>query len=314
MINAETILSGLMGVCVGDALGVPVEFTSRQERMISPVTTMMGYGTYNQPPGTWSDDSSLTLCLAASLCHGYCVDDIAKSFLLWYTENYWTPHGQVFDIGHATQAAINKFAQGVPALAAGGTSERSNGNGSLMRILPMAFLYETVSFTELITQVHQVSAITHGHLRSQMACGIYISIAVELLQGANLLTAYHQGINNIEKVYSHDKYATEIHHFQRVLTGEIAELPIESIYSSGYVIHTLEAALWCILHSTSYSTAVLKAVNLGEDTDTTGAVVGGLAGIYYGLDDIPHTWIEQIARRQDIINLAANLAMKICNG
>ena len=313
MINSQTILSGLMGVCIGDALGVPVEFAGRKQLILSPVTTMIGYGTYHQPPGTWSDDSSLTLCLAASLCNGYSVEDIAKSFLLWYTENYWTAHGELFDIGNATAAAIRRLAQGVPPLDAGGNSEHSNGNGSLMRILPMAFLYETVTFTQLIEQVHQVSAITHGHLRSQMACGIYISIAVELLQGASLFTAYHQGINNIQKIYSHDKYLSEIHHFQRVFSGEIAQLPIEEIYSSGYVIHTLEASLWCLLNSDCYSAAVLKAVNLGEDTDTTGAVVGGLAGIYYGLDHIPQTWIEQIARNQDIIALADLLAEKINN-
>jgi ADP-ribosyl-[dinitrogen reductase] hydrolase len=309
MITSHTILSGLMGVCVGDALGVPVEFTSRQERIISPVTTMVGYGTYNQPPGTWSDDSSLTFCLAESLCNGYCVDDIAKSFVLWYTESYWTAHGQVFDIGNATRQAIYKFSQGTPALTAGGTSENSNGNGSLMRILPMAFLHETVTFCELIDQVHQVSAITHGHLRSQMACGIYISIAVELLKGANLFTAYHQGINNIQKIYSHHKYLSEINNFQRVLNGDIKQLPIEAINSSGYVVDTLEAALWCILNSSSYSEAVLKAVNLGEDTDTTGAVTGGLAGIYYGVDHIPIHWIEQIARKQDIVNLANRLSV-----
>jgi ADP-ribosylglycohydrolase len=108
------VLSGLMGLCVGDALGVPVEFTSRAERIKSPVTKMLGYGTWNQPPGTWSDESSLMLCLAASLCNGYSVDDIGQSFWRWYRENYWTAHGNVFDIGNTTYQAIIKLEKGIP--------------------------------------------------------------------------------------------------------------------------------------------------------------------------------------------------------
>ena len=166
-------LSGLMGVCVSDALGVPVEFSSRAERITSPVTKMLGYGTWNQPPGTWSDDSSLMLCLAESLCSGYAVNDIAKLFRRWYRENYWTAHGNVFDIGNTTYQAIISLEKGIPPLLAGGTGENSNGNGSLMRILPMAYLHEILTFPDLIAKVHEVSCITHAHLRSQMACGIY---------------------------------------------------------------------------------------------------------------------------------------------
>ncbi|MTJ10271.1 MULTISPECIES: ADP-ribosylglycohydrolase family protein [unclassified Anabaena] len=308
MSTATKVLSGLMGVCVGDALGVPVEFTSRAERMKSPVTTMLGYGTWNQPPGTWSDDSSLMFCLAASLCSGYSLDDIATSFCSWYRENYWTAHGNVFDIGNTTYQAIINLEKGILPLEAGGRSEKSNGNGSLMRILPMAYLHETLSFPELINRVHQVSCITHGHLRSQMACGIYISMAIELLKGADLLTAYLQGVEQIQKIYNDSEYFEEKSHFQRVFSGKIAELPIEEINSGGYVIDTLEASIWCLLNSSSYAESVLKAVNLGGDTDTTAAVTGGLAGIYYGVENIPPEWVEQIARKQDIIDLASRFA------
>jgi ADP-ribosyl-[dinitrogen reductase] hydrolase len=304
MTTTTKILSGLMGVCVGDALGVPVEFSSRTERIKSPVTKMLGYGTWNQPPGTWSDDSSLMLCLADSLCSGYGVDDIAQSFCRWYRENHWTAHGEVFDIGNTTYQAIIRLERGIPPLQAGGTNENSNGNGSLMRILPMAYLYETLTFSDLLTKVHEVSCITHGHLRSQMACGIYISIAVELLKGADLQTAYLQGVEKIQEIYTDSQYIQEKPHFQRVFSGEISQLPTEKINSGGYVVDTLEASIWCLLNSSSYAESVLKAVNLGEDTDTTAAVTGGLAGIYYGVENIPPEWVEQIARKQDIIDLA----------
>jgi ADP-ribosylglycohydrolase len=177
-------LSGLMGLCVGDALGVSVEFTSRAERIKSPVKSMLGYGTWDVPQGTWSDDSSLTFCLAECLCSGFSLDAIANSFWRWYNEGYWTPHTEVFDIGNTTFLAILDWKQGTPPLQAGGKSENSNGNGSLMRILPIAYYHKSLTFSELIERSHQVSCITHAHLRSQIACGIYISVAVSLLEGA----------------------------------------------------------------------------------------------------------------------------------
>ncbi|MGJ5632215.1 ADP-ribosylglycohydrolase family protein [Nostoc sp. CALU 1950] len=311
MLTAAKTLSGLMGLCVGDALGVPVEFTSRAERVKSPVTTMLGYGTWNQPPGTWSDDSSLSFCLAECLCRGYSLDAIANSFWRWYKEAYWTPRGDVFDIGQTTHTAIMRLKQGVVPHQAGGKVENSNGNGSLMRILPMAYCHRNLTLGELLARVHDVSAITHAHARSQMACGIYISIAVALLEGADLQTAYLQGLQDIQTIYSVREFLLEKPHFGRVFSGEIAKVPVEEINSGGYVIDTLESSLWCLLNSSSYSEAVLKAVNLGGDTDTTAAVTGGLAGIYYGVENIPKQWMNQIARRQDIIYLAERFARAV---
>ncbi|BCL38153.1 ADP-ribosylglycohydrolase family protein [Nostoc sp. MS1] len=308
MLTAPKTLSGLIGLCVGDALGVPVESTSRAELAKSPVTKMLGYGRWNQPPGTWSDDSSLTFCLAESLCRGYSLDAIAHSFRRWYKHAYWTPRGELFGLGESTHAVIMRLKQGISPLHAGGISEMSNGNGSLMRILPMAFCYKDLTFAELIWRVHEVSAITHAHRRAKMACGIYISIAVEILKGADLPTAYVQGLENIQKIYSAEEYLREQPHFHRVFSREIAQLLEAQINSGGYVIDTLEASLWCLLNSSSYSEAVLKAVNLGGHTDTTAAVTGGLAGIYYGIECIPQQWVKQIARKQDIVNLANRFA------
>ncbi|MEH2281298.1 MAG: ADP-ribosylglycohydrolase family protein [Nostoc sp.] len=311
MLTAAKTLSGLMGLCVGDALGVPVEFTSRAERVKSPVTTMLGYGTWNQPPGTWSDDSSLSFCLAECLCRGYSLDAIANSFWRWYKEAYWTPRGDVFDIGQTTHTAIMRLKQGVVPHQAGGKVENSNGNGSLMRILPMAYCHRSLTLGELLARVHDVSAITHAHARSQMACGIYISIAVALLEGADLQTAYLQALQDIQTIYSVREFLLEKPHFGRIFSGEIAKVPVEEINSGGYVIDTLESSLWCLLNSSSYSEAVLKAVNLGGDSDTTAAVTGGLAGIYYGVENIPQKWMNQIARRQDIIYLAERFARAV---
>ncbi|QNH55863.1 ADP-ribosylglycohydrolase family protein [Limnospira indica] len=302
------VLSGLMGVCVGDALGVPVEFNSRSDCQEKPITTMVGYGTYHQPAGTWSDDSSLTFCLAESLCNGYNLHEIAKAFCKWIYEGYWTPYGNAFDIGGTTYRAISRLREGVEPIAAGGTDIRDNGNGSLMRILPLAYGYKSLEFPELIKRVHDCSRLTHGHPRSQMACGIYISIAVCLLQGMDIKTAYIEGLKAVEAIYTKPPFKSELPEFKRVWTGEIKSLPENAIASDGYVVHTLEASLWCLLKTSSYAEAVLTAVNLGSDTDTTGAVTGGLAGIYYGFEQIPSEWVKAIARREDIIDLANRLA------
>ena len=300
---------------MGDALGVPVEFTSRKDLQREPVKTMRGYGIHDRPPGTWSDDSSLTFCLAEALTQELLTDKLYKTladyFCRWEREAYWTAHNDVFDIGNTTVTAIFHLNRGIPPIEAGGTTESSNGNGSLMRILPMAFCKELVDFPELIQRVHKVSCLTHAHPRSQIACGIYISVAVFLLQGENPIAAYQKGIEQIKDIYRKQPYDSEMHHFQRVIEGNLASFTRDSINSSGYVVHTLEAALWCLLNSENYPDAVLTAVNLGEDTDTTAAVTGGLAGIYYGMEQIPQEWIEQIARKDDIIDLASRLERTI---
>jgi ADP-ribosyl-[dinitrogen reductase] hydrolase len=159
----------------------------------------------------------------------------------------------------------------------------------------------------LLDRVHQISSITHAHPRSQMACGIYISIAIALLEGNDPQIAYRKGLDRIEPIHQKYPYNQERSHFDRVFSREIYRLPIEDINSEGYVIDTLEASLWCLLNSSSYPEAVLKAVNLGEDTDTSAAVTGGLASIYYGIESIPNDWMNAIARQEDIIALANRL-------
>ncbi|WP_306783611.1 O-acetyl-ADP-ribose deacetylase [Flavobacterium poyangense] len=165
------IKSGLFGIAVGDALGVPVEFESRDYLKENPVSEMMGYGTHSQPIGTWSDDSSLAFCLAESLCKGYDLSDIAKNFVKWYGGELWTPHGKVFDIGIATRSAIHNIGRGHSPELCGGFEEKDNGNGSLMRILPLVFYLQKENDIEVIyKKVKEVSSITHAHFRSVFAC------------------------------------------------------------------------------------------------------------------------------------------------
>jgi len=309
---SEQIKSALLGVAVGDALGVPVEFQSRQTISKNPVTDMNGYGTYNLPAGTWSDDSSLTFCLAEALTQDFDLNIIGQNFVKWAHENYWTAHGHVFDIGNVTSQAISRLAKGEKPELAGGFDETDNGNGSLMRMIPLLFYLHNKPIKERYDITKKVSSITHGHVRSIIACFYYLEFAKQILAGKDKFEIYgnlQTEIPNHLESLAIDP--TEITKFDRLLNGDIAKLEEDKIQSSGYVLHTLEASIWCLLTTDNYKDAVLKAVNLGRDTDTTGAVTGGLAGILYGLDGIPKKWLLQIAKYDDIENLAERLNEKI---
>lgn len=311
---SDKIKSVLFGVAVGDALGVPVEFNSRQAIRKNPVTEMIGYGTYNLPPGTFSDDSSLTFCLAEALTNDFDLKVIGQNFVKWYYNNYWTPRGNVVDIGIATRQAIDRLAKGERADLAGGFDVSSNGNGSLMRISSLLFYLLDKPINERYEITKQVSSITHGHIRSVIACFYYLEFARQLFAQNDKFEIYKNLQTEItDHLTSLSINPAEVALFERLLTQNIHELKEENIFSSGYVLHTLEASIWCLLTTDNYKDAVLKAVNLGEDTDTTGAVTGGLAGLLYGIDNIPSNWIGQIARHDDIEDLAERLSDKLAN-
>lgn len=317
----NSIRAGIFGVCVGDALGVPVEFRSRDELKRSPVIDMRAFGTHQQPAGTWSDDGSLTLCLAESLGRGYNLEDIATKFLQWYNEEIWTPHGRIFDIGIATSHAIRRISKGTPPTLCGGTSELDNGNGSLMRILPLLFYVKDFPIKQRFEMTKDVSSITHGHIRSVLACFIYLEFALEILNGEDKWDAYRAMQKTVRNFLDHNPICSqeEMDKFHRILELKVGEydmaplhtLQEDEISSSGYVLSSLEVSLWCFLTTESYSEAVLKAVNLGDDTDTTGAITGGIAGIYYGFENIPQEWLSQLIRKEDIEKLCTKLEQKL---
>ncbi len=305
MIDFKSRLKGgILGLCVGDALGVPVEFKSRSFLKEKPITEMIGYGTYNQLPGTWSDDSSMVFCTMDSLNRGYNLKDIAKNFMKWRNESFWTPYGIVFDIGISTNEAILKLRNVKDPRQAGNNDERSNGNGSLMRILPLAFYLKEKTLEERYQIISDVSSITHAHVRSILACFIYTEFARILITGVNKFAAFQECINTVNAFLSSlDIDSYEMEKFKRILNGQIAEVLENLISSSGYVIDSIEASIWSFLNTESFEKAVLKAINLGGDTDTNGAITGGLAGIYYGFESIPPIWIRKLARNGDVLSI-----------
>ena len=266
----------ILGLAIGDALGVPYEFEKRGTFLC---TEMVGYGTHNQPEGTWSDDTSMVLATLDSLKSNdgkIVLKDMFERFNYWLLYGDYTAHGEVFDAGIATCKALQT--------GKSQTGEYDNGNGSLMRILPLAFVPCTDD------EIRAVSAITHGHRISMDACVIFVHIAKRLLAG--------ESICEIIPTLQYDKPFDRLHRIDQISTSEIK--------SSGYVVDTLEAALWAVSHKSnnadkekSFRNDLLDAVNLGQDTDTVGAVAGGLAGIIYGLDEVSD-WVETLQNREEL--------------
>jgi ADP-ribosyl-[dinitrogen reductase] hydrolase len=299
----------IIGSLVGDALGVPVEFLCREELIGNPVTDMLAFGTHNQPKGTWSDDGSLMLISLETLLNKEPPVEALRKFVRWVDEGYWTPHGRCFDIGNTTSEAIAGFIQhGKPHAP---SSPRSNGNGALMRIAPVVLFVDNVH--DKVEDVYEVckewSALTHGHETSAFCCLFYtvmLGVALGTSKGRParndkwILADAYKFACSLTKKFAPEECA-------RLVSGNLGNLPENEIMSSGYVVHTLEASTWAALNSDGYREGVLKAVNLGEDTDTTGCVCGGLLGAAYGRSSIPAEWVQSLARLQDIENLIAKI-------
>ncbi|MEE3342887.1 MAG: ADP-ribosylglycohydrolase family protein [Bacilli bacterium] len=306
----KRIKGSLFGFFVGDALGVPVEFIEREELKKNKVTKMLEYGTHNQPIGTWSDDSSMVIATIDSLINnkGINYTDIMNNFLKWYEEGKYTPNGQVFDIGNATSSALYKYKKDKTTYICGSKNIYSNGNGSLMRILPIS-LYLHYTDDSMFDIINNISSMTHAHIYSILSCIIYSVLINEYLKEQDIKKAYLNMQSIIKKVLDdeNNKALGDINdlkqNFNRIIYNDISKLKEQDIKSSGYVIDSLEASIWSLLNTNNYKDAVLKAVNLGNDTDTIGALTGGLAGLVYGYNNIPKKWIDNLKQKEYLTKL-----------
>lgn len=297
-------LAGIMGAVIGDAMGVPYEF---MRRGTFRCTGMASGGTHGMPAGTWSDDSALMLATADGLAHDMDIESIGRLFVMWLHDGEYTPDGKVFDVGNTTREAIERIANGTSAYESGNGGKMDNGNGSLMRILPLAFAFRNSKNRP--EAVRMASSITHSNILSVMCCQIYVEIATDLLKGMTPEEAYDDVCARFSGQASREEHLAR-KELGRFLSGGMKTAPEDEIRSSGYVADTLEASVWCLLHSGSFAEAILKAVNLGGDTDTTGCVTGGLAGIWYGFDAIPRPWLVQVREREMAESIASRLFLR----
>ena len=292
------IKSITFGHAVADALGVPAEFRSRASLKASPITDVTGYGTYNMPEGCWSDDTTMSLCALDVLADGTVdFDRVMKNFCTWYKDGAFTPTDVLFDIGGACRNAIvNYLYYNIPALECGGKDEWSNGNGSLMRIHPFVLYayYNNIDGDEFVKLISEASALTHAHRCSINGCIIYSYILRELIENPSR-ESVERGIAKAYAIVGEDT------RYSRIFNGSIFSADIDSIKGNGFVVNSLEASIWCLMNTDSYRDCVLKAINLGDDTDTTAAIAGSLAGALYGYSSIPQNWIDAL-KRYDFID------------
>ena len=290
---SERILGALWGSVVGDALGVPAEFMDRADLDRQPICKMVGGGHHGQPAGTWSDDTTLTLIACRWTPYGLPSCRFLQDALSWLEAGSWSAHGQCFDVGTTTrQAILSRFL--CPDQATWGiTGDQASGNGSLMRNLPVALWHRGEHPTNLIAAARRSSAISHAEPLCQDACAIHALIVAGLCRGQTARQATREAVLALQSTGSQIHPALS-------LVGDFSVFSAsrDQIRSDGFVASTIEAALWCLDRYSTFQDAVLAAVNLGHDSDTTAAVVGGLAGLIHGNQAIPVQWIEELANRQ----------------
>lgn len=294
----SNISNAIYGFTLGDALGVPVEFL---ERDTYKVEEMIGYGSWNVPAGTWSDDSAMMFITMEHLLNGNDQDQLKQAFCDWAHRGYWTYNGEpAFDVGITIREVINRWERdGMHEKAK--SDEFSNGNGALMRILPIAlWTYgKSLQGDELFLYIKEYAELTHGHIRSTLCCYHYTLVVHQLLEGASLEGSLGYANEALTKMLKN--YPDETQHFKRLFT--IGDYPRNDIASSGYVIDTLEAVYWSLLNSRDYYEAIHTAIHLGKDTDTIGALTGGLAGLAFGKLNVPYHWFDMLPKQNEIREL-----------
>ena len=299
----DRLAGGIYGLLIGDALGVPYEFHPPQEipplheiEFLPPPDFYRAH--VGTPPGTWSDDGAQALVLLDSLltCGALNLEHFADGLLRWESQGVWAVDGRVFDIGVQTSNALGRLRAGAALESAGPSGEWDNGNGALMRVLPLA-LWHRGDSRKLVELAMRQSLPTHGHLRSQLCCALYCLWAREELMGR---TEAWDAASNQLRALADDEWQDEL---ERVLTSENAT----QVRGSGYVLDTLWSAKHCLDTTDRFETAVRAAIALGHDTDTTAAVAGGIAGIRYGRFGIPGRWVKGLRGREALEPLVSRL-------
>ncbi len=292
----------LLGLAAGDALGTTLEF--RPPGSFEPIDDMVGGGPFGLRPGQWTDDTSMALCLAESLveCGGFDAADQMRRYVRWWREGYLSSTGRCFDIGNTVRGALVRFVRdGDPY--AGSTDPRSAGNGSLMRLAPVPMFYAGHA-AEAVAMAAESSRTTHQAREAVDACRYFAGLLVGALHGVDKETLLSPAYCTVAGLWERNPLVEKI---ARVAAGSFKDRNPPDIRGTGYVVESLEAALWAFHHSSDFREGALMAVNLGDDADTTGAIYGQIAGAHHGAQSIPPTWRQHLAMSAEITALADQL-------
>ncbi len=298
---------GLYGMLAGDALGVPYEFHDANEiPSYNEIEMVPPSGFYRShagiKPGTWSDDGAQALCLLESLvtCRGFNLEDFSGRLLAWYEEGKWAVNGIVFDVGIQTGEALMAYRAGLEPEKCGLLRPDGKGNGALMRVLPLA-LWHKGTDKELIKDAHRQCLVTHGHMCNQVCCALYCLVARFLLKGLCFKDALSNGLDVLNDIYNN------MPEYKQELEWSIRPGSAWEGSGGGYVVDCLKSAFMVMGRAISYEDAIKQSVLLGNDTDTTACVTGGLAGILYGFNGIPERWYNALEGKEDVEMLASNI-------
>ena len=292
----------MLGLAIGDALGTTLEFKSPGSFV--PITDIVGGGPFNLQAGQWTDDTSMALCLADSIlsCHGFNLDDQIQRYIKWYREGYMSSTGRCFDIGNTVSSALVRY-EHTKEPCSGSTDLHSAGNGSLMRLVPVPLAYAHDPL-EAIRLSGESSLTTHGAIECIDACRYYAALIVGALAGEDKEALCHPFYEPVKGVWEKAPLTSGI---ANIAGGSFKAKNPPAIKGTGYVVDSMEAALWAFYKSDNFKEGALMAVNLGDDADTTGAIYGQLAGAYYGLDGIPEQWRNGLHDGAMIIDFATRL-------
>lgn len=306
--NKDKIIGSFIGLAVGDAIGTTLEFEGRDQK--EELKDMIGGGVFNLNAGEWTDDTSMALCLSKSLLeNGFDLKDQLERYLLWKNKGYCSSNGKCFDIGMTVVEALSNYVRTGNEFA-GSTDEYSAGNGSIMRLAPIVIYYSTKEdeddplFFELLNKSKLSSKTTHQHPSAVDACAL---LAIILNRGF-----YNTDKNNILNFTENmlKKYNISDELIIQIALGSYKNKKRNEIKSSGYVIHSLEAALWAFYHTDNFNDGVLLAANLAGDADTVAAIYGQIAGSFYGVSSIRKDWVNKITYNTMIMKLAIQLYNK----
>ncbi|MFW6068330.1 MAG: ADP-ribosylglycohydrolase family protein [Chloroflexota bacterium] len=301
-LTPERFRGALVGLAAGDALGTALEF--RAPGTFTPITDMVGGGPFGLKPGQWTDDTSMAMCLALSLleCGGFDAHDQMVRYTRWYREGYWSSTGHCFDIGNTVSGALRRFERtGEPF--SGSTDPYSAGNGSLMRLAPVVLFYANTPQIA-IERAADSSRTTHGAAAAVDACRYMAALILGALRGENKQTLLANDYWPVEDGSAEPRLVSEI---AEIAEGSFRRRQPPQIKGTGYVVRSLEAALWAFSNSDDFRSGCLQAANLGDDADTTAAIYGQLAGAYYGENAIPTAWRSKLSRYDDIVDVAESL-------
>lgn len=290
----ERYLGCLLGLACGDAVGTTLEFCRKDT--YEPISGMVGGGPFNLEPGQWTDDTSMALCLAHSLVYknGFDAIDQMNRYCNWWQYGYMSSTGDCFDIGATVQAALNCYLKDKNPYA-GSVDPFSSGNGSLMRLAPIPLFYYP-EVNSAIEYAGKSSRTTHGSEECIDSCKYFASIICVALNGEEK-----------NKLLESSVYWPTTYKLKEIVNSDFLSISRENIHGTGYVIQSIEAALWCFFTTNTFEEAILMAANLGDDADTTAAICGQLAGAHYGVRDIPERWLNNLSMRNEIESLAIKL-------